>query len=199
MDGIRLRNNPDRVPPLLEALDPNQAGLPRIIHPIAMAVGSNERTDPMALVTTMDAEHQFEVTEDGTYVNDQGDPFWFPKGHRLPLAVAVKFEDFRGDLKDEAVPGTQNARVEAPVENRMEPAPENRQETAAQRKAREKAEKEAAAQAEADRLAAEKETAAQAEADRLAAEKEAAAQAEADRLAAEKEAADAAANQGSGE
>jgi hypothetical protein len=98
----------------------------------------------MGIVTTMDAEHQFEVPEDGTYLNDMGDPFQFPKGHRLPLAVAVKFPDFRSELGDEQVPGTANARQEPAPENRMEPAPENRTETAAQRKAREKAEKEAA-------------------------------------------------------
>lgn len=139
-DGIRQVNNPQRVPSTLTAIDGPQEGEPRVIHPITILVGRHDRTQT-TMNTYVNADPQyFEVPEDGTFQNDQGDPFQYAKGDRLPLSVAVRFPDFRDHIDDaeaglqlarpvgevpDVGPAEKRAMASAP-ENRMEPAPENR-------------------------------------------------------------------------
>lgn len=155
MDGTRLINNPNRVPPTLTAIDGPQAGEPRLIHPITMLVGTVSRETAPMDSTVHDL---YTVKDEGTYKDENGDPFYFPAGHKLPHAVANHFPDFA--VKEVYVVGLSNVRQETPQENRMETPPDNRDElTPAQKAARTRAENAAKAdaeQAEAERVAAEK-------------------------------------------
>lgn len=100
----------------------------------------------------------YTVEQEGTYKNENGDPFYFPAGHKLPHAVASRFPDFATEGEVYVV-GLSNVRQETPPDNRMESPLENRDElTPAQKAARTRAENAAKAdaeQAEAERVAAE--------------------------------------------
>ncbi|MDQ3540839.1 MAG: hypothetical protein M3440_09140 [Chloroflexota bacterium] len=124
MDGTRLINNPNRVPPTLTAIDGPQEGEPRVIHPITMLVGTVSReTAPMDSTNP----ELYEVKEEGTYTNENGDPFYFPAGHKLPHAVANHFPDFATKGDEVYVAGSSNVRQEEAPANRMETPPDNRQ------------------------------------------------------------------------
>lgn len=129
--GTRDPNNPARVPRILAVLDQPQEGLPRVIHPIGLAVG---RPDPLAATqgvrNTMDAfAGDVLIEEDATYVNDAGDPYSFKAGDRISAARAAAFPELAKKIdQDKPIVGTNDARAvyEAP-ENRMETgAPQNR-------------------------------------------------------------------------
>lgn len=120
-DGIRQVNNPERVPDTLTAIDGPQEGARRVIHPVAMVVG----TDPKEHEMYQRAEPEFfEVPADGTYRDRRGNPIAFKKGDRIPLSRAAQIEAFNVDLSGRHVSGITPARKEAAPENRMEPAPE---------------------------------------------------------------------------
>ena len=129
--GMRNPNNPARVPPILSAIDQPQEGLPRVIHPIGLAVG---RPDPLAAMTgvlnTMDAfAGDVEITEDATYLNELGDPIQFRKGDRVSAARAAGFPELAKKIdQNKPIVGTNDARaIYGAPENRMEAgAPQNR-------------------------------------------------------------------------
>jgi len=120
MDGApRQMNNPSRVPSTLTAIDGPQEGEARVIHPVGILVGRAVEESPM---NPFQREPEvFEVPQDGTYIDVDGNPFAFAKGHRLSLGRASRFPDF-----NVAAPDARNARQEPAPENRMEPSPENR-------------------------------------------------------------------------
>lgn len=128
--GAREVNNPSRVPRILSVIDQPQEGLPRVIHPIGIRVGT---PDPLAggtgVFSTMDAfAADVEITEDATYVNEAGDPYQFKKGDRIPAARAAAFPELAKKIdQDKPIVGTNDARADPNlIENRMEPAPQNR-------------------------------------------------------------------------
>lgn len=111
---IRDPNNPARVPPILARIDQPQEGLPRIIHPVGMAVG---RPDPAArrqgVISTMSDQFAADVVieEDATYVNEHGDPFQFRAGDRVSAARAAGFPELAKKVAGTIV-GTGLARSE---------------------------------------------------------------------------------------
>lgn len=144
-DGTRQVNNPLRVPDTVTAIDGPQAGAPRIIHPVAIRVGTSIKETAMPLYTNAESD-VYEVPESGVYTDDNGNPFQFVKGHRMSHAEAARFSDFRAQAEGDTVPGLTAARVgdeqpavaetDEPIaelraegsapENRMESAPSNR-------------------------------------------------------------------------
>lgn len=128
--GIRIIGNPARVPPILSAIDQPQEGLPRVIHPIALAVG---RPDPDAartgVISTMDMyAKDVEIDEDVTLFNEQGDPFQFKAGDRISAARASQFPELARRVGDEPIRGAVDARslAGAPENKARGEAPENR-------------------------------------------------------------------------
>lgn len=96
MDGGSV-NNPLRVPPLLTAIDGPQAGAPRVIHPIGLAVGVPGGS------TSMDTSAAtFLVPEDGTFMDDFGSPIQYRKGDHVPAARAREFPSFREQMEPDA-------------------------------------------------------------------------------------------------
>ena len=97
--GARNPSNPSRVPPLLARIDQPQEGLPRIIHPIGMAVG---RPDPSAaqtgVVSMSDPFEGVYVEADATYTDDAGNPFRFRAGDTISAARAAAFPELRERL-----------------------------------------------------------------------------------------------------
>lgn len=146
-DGtITTVNNPSRVHPLLDAIDQPQAGLPRVIHPIGMRVGQPDT----GVIIVETHEGYIDIKEDATYVNDAGDPFFFPAGHKLSPAEASRFPDLVKQVDGGLIVVAVSARPEGEVpdlaptelarrglpsapENRMEPAPENRSRAASKK------------------------------------------------------------------
>ena len=105
MDGAP--NNPRRVPPLLSAIDRPQEGLPRIIHPVALAVGRRQ-----GVITTMsDPYAEVVIEEDATFVNEQGDPFQFRAGDRVSAGRAMAFPELAKRVEGDVI-GTGLARAE---------------------------------------------------------------------------------------
>lgn len=123
--GARTVNNPDRVPPILDRIDQPQEGLPRVIHPVGLAVG---RPDPSAAQTGVGSMSDVYAPnvpvgdKDITLVNDRGIPFWFPGGHMLTAAEAAQFPDLR-DKIDGPVQGAGTARQAAGINERPAVAP----------------------------------------------------------------------------
>lgn len=119
-DGARQVNNPARVPDTLAAIDGPQAGAPRIIHPVAVAVGTKEQH----MYQRAESE-PFVVPEDGTYTDNRGNPIALTKGHRLSVGRAMQFPAFRERLAGRRASGITAARAQsAAPENRVEPAPQ---------------------------------------------------------------------------
>lgn len=52
---------------------------------------------------TDDMYFEFEVPQEGTYVDDKGDPFWFGRGARIGFGKAAQFEAFRALIQDQLV------------------------------------------------------------------------------------------------
>lgn len=99
MDGTpRQMNNPSRVPSTLTAIDGPQEGAPRVIHPVGILVGRAVEESPMNPFQREPAV--FEVPQDGTYIDVDGNPFAFAKGHRLSLGRASRFPDFNSPVPD---------------------------------------------------------------------------------------------------
>lgn len=121
-DGTRNPNNPARVPDTLAAIDSPQAGALRVIHPVALVVGTPMKEHEMYRYPE---QQLFEVPEDGTYLDHRGSPIAFKKGDRIPMTRAAQFEAFNVDLSGRHLSRITPARAEsAATENRMEPAPE---------------------------------------------------------------------------
>lgn len=118
--------NPSRVPSVLGAIEPNPAGLPRVIHPIGgLPVG---RPEPgVRNMSDQDDAASVEVPADGTYLDQHGDPFQFHKGDRLHPAAARRFPDLV-KRQDAPIAGVDDVRaVPGAPENRALPgAPQNR-------------------------------------------------------------------------
>lgn len=130
-DSTRPQKNPDRVPSTLTAIDGPQEGA---LRAITVLVGTPMTEDTMVTRSTVDNEY-FEVPEDGTYMDDRGNPIALNKGDKLPLARAARFKDFNVSTEGTTLSGLTDARAMSAPENRMEPAPENRESTAKSKKA----------------------------------------------------------------
>lgn len=128
--GTRIIGNPERVPPILSVIDEPQEGLPRVIHPVGLAVG---RPDPDAartgVISTMDMyARDVEITEDITVFNEQGDPFQFKAGDRVSAARASQFPDLAKQVGDAPIRGAVDARslAGAPENKARSGAPKSR-------------------------------------------------------------------------
>lgn len=124
MDGTRQVNNPSRVPSTLTAIDGPQEGALRVIHPVALLVGTTQQETSMTPYGS-DAPY-FEVPEDGVYTDDRGNPIAFKAGDKLTLSRAATFKDFNVSTEGSHLSGLSPARMDAAPENRMDPARENR-------------------------------------------------------------------------
>ncbi len=55
-----------------------------------------------AFIENLDDQYlQFTVPEEGTYTNDAGDPFYFPKGSLIGFGQAARFDAFRPHLEEQ--------------------------------------------------------------------------------------------------
>lgn len=135
-------NNPARVPPALDAIDPLQEGTPRTIHPIgtpALHVGTVAAYQERG--STMDNDSKFHVitTSEVRESRDGKTRTQFAAGTRVPLAVAYDYglvdeygvalarpEDEKPDVAENDDPVFVQRAEKAAPENRMEAAPQNR-------------------------------------------------------------------------
>lgn len=136
-----MTQNPDRVPPALEVIDPHQEGTLRTIHPIGspvLHVGTVAAyLDGGIRMDRPDTYHIVKTSEVLTS-RDGKSRRQFAEGTKVSLATAydyglvddagvalVRPEDEKPDVADNDDIVTFRSEGAAP-ENRMEPAPENR-------------------------------------------------------------------------
>lgn len=94
--GTRHPKNPDRVPSILSAIDQPAEGLPRVIHPVGIAVGRPDAAAATTGVLNMDPESEgVRIDADVTYTNDAGTPFRFRAGDVISAGRAASFPELR--------------------------------------------------------------------------------------------------------
>lgn len=123
VDGTPTVNNPGRVPPAVEAVEPVQEGTPRVIHPVggaAQRVGSVAAYQEQAMqpLNAFPEQGDMYVTieQDVTLLSDdKKDSISFVAGQKVHKSQAVRFglvDDYRtilarpGDERPDVAPGT---------------------------------------------------------------------------------------------
>lgn len=140
-----MSQNPRRVPPTLEAIDPLQEGAPRTINPIGspvLHVGTTSVYQESQI--TMDRSERYHIPETNQVrtSRDGKSRMQFAAGQRVPLRVAYNYglvdetgavlarpKDEKPAVADNDAPIDFRSEGAAP-ENRAEPAPDNRKKKA---------------------------------------------------------------------
>lgn len=135
-------NNPGRVPPVLDAIDPLQEGTPRTINPIGTSVlhvGTVAAYQERGISMDNDSKFHIVKTSEVRESRDGKTRTQFAAGTRVPLAVAYDYglvdeagvavarpEDEKPDIAENDDPVFAQRAERAAPENRMEAAPDNR-------------------------------------------------------------------------
>lgn len=136
-----MSQNPRRVPPTLEVIDPVQEGTPRTINPLGspvLHVGTTSVYQESQI--TMDRPDSYHIPETNQVrtSRDGKSRMQFAAGQRVPIRVAYDYglvdetgatlarpEDEKAAVAENDEPVSFRSEGAAP-ENRAEPAPENR-------------------------------------------------------------------------